>query len=233
MLAEPTHRHCRAEQLAFWINAYNAYTIRRSAHHERSSIKNINKSGGLGGAGRKMATIGGTGIRVRSSMNALPGLSRAARAFRAGGGVTSASAEQAYRAADLEQQLDDRLFPAPRAAKNRVDAAKKTVWLSPIFCGTGGIGRHDAALQQALRDSSVGAERDLLTADGRESSGPTTTGHSTSHQRTLGREAFPHFPFQHGGSGRASRRLRPQGPTRYDRSTGTVRWTGGRWRRFR
>src|SRR5690349_14227712 len=32
------------EQLAFWINAYNAYTIQLvNAHGERESIRNINK----------------------------------------------------------------------------------------------------------------------------------------------------------------------------------------------
>ncbi|MEO7363301.1 MAG: VTT domain-containing protein, partial [Gemmatimonadaceae bacterium] len=38
----------RAEQLAFWINAYNAYTIAlMNQHHERKSIRNINKTFGL------------------------------------------------------------------------------------------------------------------------------------------------------------------------------------------
>ena len=55
----------RNEQLAFWINAYNAYTIAQiNAHGERASIKNINKSLGFlktGGAwSEPMATVGGT-----------------------------------------------------------------------------------------------------------------------------------------------------------------------------
>src|SRR5437660_6331499 len=38
----------RDDQLAFWINAYNAYTIQLIiAHHERQSIRNINKSFGF------------------------------------------------------------------------------------------------------------------------------------------------------------------------------------------
>jgi hypothetical protein len=36
------------EQLAFWINVYNAYTIEQViAHHERESIRNIRKALGL------------------------------------------------------------------------------------------------------------------------------------------------------------------------------------------
>ncbi|MBL8962335.1 MAG: DUF547 domain-containing protein, partial [Gemmatimonadetes bacterium] len=38
----------RDEQLAFWINAYNAYTIQLiNKHGERQSIRNINKSIGF------------------------------------------------------------------------------------------------------------------------------------------------------------------------------------------
>src|SRR5688500_5159413 len=38
----------RDEQLAFWINAYNAYTIQLvNAHGERKSIRNINKTLGV------------------------------------------------------------------------------------------------------------------------------------------------------------------------------------------
>ena len=38
----------RAEQVAFWIDAYNAYTIRLiNKHGERASIRNINKSFGF------------------------------------------------------------------------------------------------------------------------------------------------------------------------------------------
>ena len=54
----------KAEQLAFWINAYNAYTIRQvNAHGERESIRNVNRTLGMfstGGAWTEpMAVIGG------------------------------------------------------------------------------------------------------------------------------------------------------------------------------
>lgn len=41
-------RQSEDEQLAFWINVYNAYTIALvNSHHERASIRNINKSLGF------------------------------------------------------------------------------------------------------------------------------------------------------------------------------------------
>jgi hypothetical protein len=54
----------RAEQLALWINAYNAYTIRLvHSHGERRSIRNINRTLGLiagkGPWSERMATVGG------------------------------------------------------------------------------------------------------------------------------------------------------------------------------
>lgn len=53
------------DQLAFWINAYNAYTIQLiTAHGERRSIRNIDKTLGFikayGPWREKLATIGGT-----------------------------------------------------------------------------------------------------------------------------------------------------------------------------
>ena len=54
----------RDERLAFWINAYNAYTIAlMNQHHERKSIRNINKTFGLisikGPWTESMARVGG------------------------------------------------------------------------------------------------------------------------------------------------------------------------------
>ena len=52
------------DQVAFWIDAYNAYTIQLiNAHHERESIRNINKSFGFvkgyGPWKEKLAVVGG------------------------------------------------------------------------------------------------------------------------------------------------------------------------------
>ena len=54
----------RDEQLAFWINAYNAYTIQLILKHdERKSIRNINKTAGIikgyGPWKEKLARVGG------------------------------------------------------------------------------------------------------------------------------------------------------------------------------
>jgi hypothetical protein len=54
----------RDDQLAFWINAYNAYTIQLiTKHNERASIRNINKTLGFvkayGPWKEKLARVGG------------------------------------------------------------------------------------------------------------------------------------------------------------------------------
>ncbi len=167
----------RAEQLAFWINAYNAYTIQQvNAHGERRSIKNINKAGGLislGGAWKEaMATVGGTRYTLDQIEH-----ERIRPVFReprvhfalvcAALGCPPLRSE-AYRAADLEQQLDDqaRVFLFRSPGKNRMDVAKRTVWLSPIFKWyRQDFGASDAAMQQALAAFfPAGAERDLLAS---------------------------------------------------------------------
>jgi len=167
----------RAEQLALWINAYNAYTIQQiNAHHERRSIKNINKTGGLlslGGAWKEaMATVGGTRYTLDQIEH-----ERIRPVFReprvhfalvcAAMGCPPLRSE-AYRAEALDQQLDDQAheFLVRSPGKNRVDASRKTVWLSPIFKWyRKDFADTDAALLQALaRYIPPGAERDLLTS---------------------------------------------------------------------
>ncbi len=167
----------RADQLAFWINAYNAYTIQQiNAHNERKSIKNINKAGGilsLGGAWKEaMANVGGTRYTLDQIEH-----ERIRPVFReprvhfalvcAALGCPPLRSE-AYRAADLDQQLDDqaRAFLLRSPAKNRVDPAKRTVFLSPIFKWyREDFAASDAALQQALAPYFPGgSERDLLAS---------------------------------------------------------------------
>ncbi len=167
----------RTEQLVFWINAYNAYTIQQiNAHQERQSIKNINKTGGLfslGGAWKEaMAAVGGTRYTLDQIEH-----ERIRPVFReprvhfalvcAALGCPPLRSE-AYRVADLDQQLDDqaRTFLLRSPAKNRVDASKRTAWLSPIFKWYGkDFGPNDGAMQRALaRYFPVGAERDLLAS---------------------------------------------------------------------
>ena len=134
----------RDDQLAFWINAYNAYAIQLvNSHHERESIRNINKSfgfaRGLGPWRQKLAVVGGRAwsleeieqdvIRRRfgdpRSHFALVDAAMGAPPLRS----------EAYVGARLEQQLEDqaRFFLLESPTKNRVDVARRTVFLSPIL----------------------------------------------------------------------------------------------------
>jgi len=132
------------EQLAYWINVYNAYTIQLvNAHQERKSIRNINKTPGVikamgpwkeeivqaGGKTMSLDHVEHEVIRKRfheprihfvlvCAARSCPPLRR-----------------EAYSGERLEAQLDDqaRIFIAQSPDKNRVDALAATVYLSPIF----------------------------------------------------------------------------------------------------
>jgi hypothetical protein len=134
-------RWTAAERIAFWLNAYNAATVRLVLDHY--PIASIRKIGWLPGAafrekllpmpGLKGATISLDDIEhgtLRSSFReprihfALVCAARSCPALRS----------EAYRGADLDAQLDDqarRFLHDPR--KNRVDTAARTLHLSPIF----------------------------------------------------------------------------------------------------
>lgn len=165
----------RAEQLALWINAYNAYTIAQiNAHGERSSIKNINKSLGLvstGGAWReRMATVGG----VRYTLDEIEHqrIRPVYREARIHFALVCAAIgcpplrSEAYVASRLDAQLDDqaRQFLRASPAKNRVDASSNTVYLSRIFDWYGTDFAPDRAglLRWLARYWPPGAERSLL-----------------------------------------------------------------------
>lgn len=165
----------RPEQLAFWINAYNAYTIAQiNAHGERQSIKNINKAFGFlktGGPWReKMATIGNTTYtldeieheRIRPVFNE-PRVHFALVCAAIG---CPPLRNEAYTAARLDEQLDDqaRQFLLRSPAKNRVDVAGKRVYLSRIFDWYGSDFAPDRAglLQWLSRYWPAGAERNTL-----------------------------------------------------------------------
>lgn len=132
----------RSDQLAYWINVYNAYTIQLiNSRGERRSIRNINKRFGVTlkspwaepvvrAAGRTLTlddvehriirpTFGDARIHV-----ALVCAARGCPPLRT----------EAFIGARLEEQLDDqaRRFLAT-ATKNRVDVANGVVYGSPIF----------------------------------------------------------------------------------------------------
>ncbi len=132
------------DELAFWINAYNAYTIRLiNAHHERESIRNINKSFGFlkayGPWTEKTAIVGGHAYTLDEIEQDIirPRFHEPRIHFAlvcAAMGCPPLRSE-AYRGGDLAAQLDDqaRLFLLDSPQKNRVDVATRTLFLSPIF----------------------------------------------------------------------------------------------------
>ena len=134
----------REEQLAFWINAYNAYTIQLILkHEEKRSIRNINKTGGfIKGYGpwtEKLALIGDSayGLDFIEQKIVRPEFREPRIHFAlvcAAIGCPPLRSE-AYTGARLEEQLTDqgRIFLRESPAKNRVDAGKKAVFVSQVF----------------------------------------------------------------------------------------------------
>jgi len=131
----------QTDKLAFWLNAYNAYTVRLILdHYPLGSIRDI---GWLPGAAFRMNFIPMIGLRgelislddiehrvLRAHFNeprihfALVCAARSCPPLR----------EEAYQGAIIDRQLDlqGRRFLAD-ADKNRVDPAARTLYLSRIF----------------------------------------------------------------------------------------------------
>ena len=168
----------KAEQLAFWINAYNAYTIQLiNAHHERASIRNINNTAGFIKAYRpwreKLTIVGGTAYGLDDiEQNIIRPRFREPRVHFAL--VCAAMGcpplrSEAFTGARLDTQLDDQahLFLLQSPAKNRVDLNRRTVHLSPIFVEFRDYikdfgGSKEAVGKYIARFFPAGAERDLL-----------------------------------------------------------------------
>ena len=169
----------RAEQLAFWINAYNAYTIQLiNKHEERESIRNINKTFGIKAYGpwkEKLARVGGTAYGLDEIEQGIirkrydePRIHFALVCAAMG---CPPLRSEAYTGARLDAQLDDqaRTFLLRSPAKNRVDVAKRTVHLSPIFVEFRDYikdfgGSHAAVGRYVARYFPAGPERDLLNS---------------------------------------------------------------------
>ncbi len=157
----------RAEQLALWINAYNAYTIQLiNEHGERRSIRSINKTLGIfGGSGawkERMARVGGRKYTLDEIEHEVirdefkePRIHFALVCAALG---CPPLRQEAYAGKSIEAQLDDqaRRFLAD-ASKNRGETTSETVYLSPIFdwyrkdfpAGPGPFGRYLASYLQA------------------------------------------------------------------------------------
>jgi hypothetical protein len=131
----------REQKLAFWINAYNAHMIRLVLDHY--PLKSVQDIGVLPGAAFRKRFIAMPGLRPgKLSLDDIEHriLRQELSEPRIHGAIVCASAgcpalrSEAYRAADLDRQLDE----AMRAyigdgTRNRFDAASNTFHLSSIF----------------------------------------------------------------------------------------------------
>ncbi|MCC6245055.1 MAG: DUF547 domain-containing protein [Gemmatimonadaceae bacterium] len=133
----------RPEQLAFWINAYNAYTIQLiNKHGETKSIRNINKTLGLklkGPWGEPLANVGGKFYTLDDIEHVIirPTYKEPRIHFAlvcAAMGCPPLRSE-AFTGARLESQLDDQglRFITKSPTKNRVDVSRNTFYHSMIF----------------------------------------------------------------------------------------------------
>ena len=134
----------RNDQLAYWINAYNAYTIQLvNKHGERESIRNINKTLGVirayGPWNEPIVRAGGRTYTLDHVEQNI--LRKELRDPRIHFALVCAAMgcpplrSEAYVGARLEAQLDDqaRDFLARTPSKNRVDVASRTLFASQIF----------------------------------------------------------------------------------------------------
>ena len=132
------------EQLAFWINVYNAYTIQLvNAHGERESIRNIDKTLGvikaIGPWKQEIVRAGGKTMSLDHVEHEI--IRKRFKEPRIHFALVCAAVScpplrpEAYTGGRLEAQLEDqaRIFIARSPRKNRVDVERATVHLSPIF----------------------------------------------------------------------------------------------------
>lgn len=136
----------RDDELAFWINGYNAYTIRLiNSHQERQSIRNINRTLGFvkayGPWREKLAVVGGHAYGLDEIEQDIirPKFKEPRIHFAlvcAAMGCPPLRSE-AYVGERLGAQMDEqgRIFLLESPAKNRVDVATRTVYVSPVFIG--------------------------------------------------------------------------------------------------
>jgi len=164
-----------ADRLAFWINVYNAYTIQLvNSHEERESIRNINKTLGflqlkgpwseeiVRAAGRTLSLDDVEHEVIRTQFDE-PRIHFALVCAALG---CPPLRSEAYTGRLLEEQLEDqaRTFLRDSPAKNSVDVAEGTVWVSPILVWyKGDFGGSDEALGRFLgRYWPDGPEKALL-----------------------------------------------------------------------
>ncbi len=167
----------RNEQLAFWINAYNAYTIQLiNFKNERESIRNVNKSLGFlkfkGPWSEAFAVVGGKTFTLddieQRTIRPTYKEPRIHFALVCAAIGCPPLRNEAYTGARLEAQLNDQavLFLTKTPAKNRVDVATRTVYRSQVFSFSdymGDFGGSEAAVGRFIaRYYPAGPEKALL-----------------------------------------------------------------------
>jgi hypothetical protein len=173
---EPDRLH-RDDELALWINAYNAYTIELiNRHGERRSIRNINRTLGIfrgsGPWSEPLAAVGGTDYTLDEIEQDI--IRRRFADPRIHFALVCAALgcpplrREAYTGAELDAQLDDqaRRFLLHDPTKNRVDVGDESLYLSRIFDWYGeDFGENPQAIGAYVATFfPAGAERDLLTS---------------------------------------------------------------------
>jgi hypothetical protein len=164
-----------SERLAFWINAYNAYTIQLvNKHGERESIRNINKTLGLALKGPWRERLVRAGGRVYHLDDVEHDVIRKQwREPRIHFALVCAAMgcpplrSEAYTGARLDEQLEEqaRRFLLGRPEIQRVDVEQAVVHGSPIYTRwyREDFGSSDAAIGSYLaRFYADGPERELL-----------------------------------------------------------------------
>jgi len=168
-------------RLAFWINAYNAYTLKLIAdNYPVKSINELHAGGRIIGYltrrtawDRKIARVGG----VRYSLNTIEHRiirprfkdERAHFALVCAALSCAPLRSEAYTAGRLDEQLDEqgRLFFA-QEEKNRFDVASKTAYLSKILDWyRDDFGRSDADMLRAIARFLPGEARASIERDAR------------------------------------------------------------------
>lgn len=163
------------ERLAFWINAYNAFTIELiNKYNERQSIRNINKTLGLSLKGpwrEPIVLVGGIKRHLDNVEHDI--IRKQWKEPRIHFALVCAAIgcpplrSEAYTGASLDAQLDDqaRAFLLRSPQKNRVDVVKRIVYGSPIYTSyyREDFGSADAAIGRYLsRFFPSGPEKELL-----------------------------------------------------------------------
>ena len=167
----------RNEQLALWINAYNAYTIELiNIKGERESIRNVNKSLGFlkfkGPWSEAFAVVGGKTYTLDDieQRTIRPTFKEPRIHFAlvcAAIGCPPLRSE-AYTGARVDAQLTEQAvkFLTQSPAKNRVDVANRTVYRSQVFSFSdymGDFGGSEAAVGRFIaRFYPAGPEKTML-----------------------------------------------------------------------